>query len=462
MNPAVVCGLVVAAGMFVGAAISYGGGDGDLWWQRQLGEAVLQFHSLPTRLGPATFSAPDARWIPHEWIFATVWAAARRVGAETLFSLGCAGLATLTLVIEAIRPARATPRARAIVVIVTAIALGPSFGLRAQVVGWPFLALVMLALEAGPRRAWLAVPITIAWDNLHGSGLVVPVIILVDGLGKLMQARRAAALVAPLALATACALASLATPFGPAFPRFVVAWSANPATTLIYEWAPASPDKILILAGVVVLAALLVAGECRGARLTPSQRLLALGLFIATMLHIRNLALFSIVVSPWAATALTALLPRRFAAKAYAWRADGGLVVVGACAALGLIAVRASVPPGGNAPAPAVARLAAFATPLRVACEDFSWCSRFAGNARIRVLLDGRTDAYPAAVFADYRKIMAGDALPVFDRWHVDAAIVHADGRLARALHAAGWRLLRRDEPQVYVRPSRTIALEKS
>jgi hypothetical protein len=462
VNPAVVSGLVVAAGIFVAAALSYGGGDGDLWWQRQLGEAILQFHALPTTLGPATFSAPDARWIPHEWVFALVWAAAKRAGAQTVFAVGCAALATLTLVVEMVRPITATPRARAIVLVVTAFALSPSYGLRAQVVGWPCLALVMLALERGPRRAWLVVPITMVWCNLHASGLVVPVIVAVHGLGRLLETRRASALASSLALAAACALASLATPFGPAFPRFVVAWSTNPATGLIYEWLPASPDKILILAGVLVLAALLVAGEIRGARLSWSQRLLALGLFAATMLHIRNLALFSIVTAPWAATALTALLPKRIAAKRYTWRADGGLVAVAICAAVGLIAVRQSLPAGSGAPAPAVAELTALHAPLRVACEDFSWCSRFADDTRVRVLLDGRTDAYPATVFADYRRILDGDALPVFARWQIDAAIVHADSRLARALRAAKWRLLRRDEPQVYVRPSRTVALEKS
>jgi len=462
VNPAVVSGLVLVAGLFVASVIGYGAGDGDLWWQRQLGEAVLRTHALPGTLGLATFSAPDARWIPHEWIFATLWALANRCGADVVFRIGCAGLALLTLVVEALRSRGAPSRARMMMLVIVAIALTPSFGVRAQVLGWPLLALVMLALEAGPRRAWFALPLAIVWYNLHASALIVPGIVLVDGLGRALQGRRLAALISPLALAAACAAASLATPFGLALPRFVVAWSTNSATGLIYEWLPASPDKIFILAGVLILAALLVAGELRGAPLSWPQRLLAVALFIATMLHIRNLGLFCIVAGPWAANALGVLLPREAPGPARRWRADGGLAAAACAGAIALVVLRARLPVAAGEAAPAVRDVMALHGQRRVACEDFSWCSRFAGDPRVRVFLDGRTDAYPAAVFVDYRRILRGDALDVFARWQIDAAVVHAKGPLARALRAAHWQLLRSREPQVFLRPSRAGTADKS
>ena len=209
-----------------------------------------------------------------------------------MFAFGCAAVALLTLVVEAVRSRSSAAWARMLMLVIVAIGLTPSFGLRAQVLGWPLLALVMLALEGGPRRAWFALPLAVVWFNLHASALVVPCVVLVFGVGTALETRRLAALWSPLALAGACALASLATPFGIALPHFILAWSANPATALIFEWLPAAPDKIAILAGVFIVAALLVAGEVRGARLSWAQRLLALGLFAATMLHIRNLGLF--------------------------------------------------------------------------------------------------------------------------------------------------------------------------
>lgn len=42
--------------------------DGDLFWQRQLGEFVLQNHAIPTMLGSDVFSVPGAPWTPHEWL----------------------------------------------------------------------------------------------------------------------------------------------------------------------------------------------------------------------------------------------------------------------------------------------------------------------------------------------------------------------------------------------------------
>jgi hypothetical protein len=452
MKPPVAAGLAIAAAMFATAAIGYGGGDGDLWWQRQLGETVLRTHALPATLGSATFSAPRATWVPHEWLFATLWALAGRAGADAVFRAGCAAVALLTLVAQALRSRNAAGSARMVMLVLVALALTPSFGLRAQVLGWPLLAFIMLALEAGPRRAWFAVPLTVVWFNLHASALVVPCIVGVYGIGRAIEARRAAAFVPYAALAATCAAASLATPFGVALPRFALAWSMNPATALIYEWLPAAPDKVLILAGVFAIATLLVVGELRGAKLDASQRLLAIGLFVATLLHIRNLGLFCVVTGPWVAAALSAIVPRE-AARARTWRADGGPTLLACAAAVALVLVRTRLPIAPDPAGPAVAQVAALRRPVRVACEDFSWCSRFAADPNVRVLLDGRTDAYPKAVFDDYRRMLKGDPLPIFDRWHVDAALVHAKGPLARALHAAGWTALRGGESQVYLRP---------
>lgn len=455
MNPAAVSALALIAAMFAANAIGYGAGDGDLWWQRQLGEAVLRTHTLPHTLGPATFSAPDARWIPHEWLFATLWALANRSGADTVFRIACAAVALLTLVAEALRARRAAPAAQLVVLVLVGIAVTPSFGLRAQILGWPLLALSMLALEAGPRRAWFALPLAIVWYNLHASAVVFPCIVAVYGAGIALETRRLRPALPYAALAAACAAASLATPFGLDLPRFAVHWSSSAATGLIFEWLPAAPDKLLILDGVLAIALLLVLGEVRGARLTWPQRMLAAALFVATMLHIRNLALFSIVAGPWSAAAVATLLPRGLRGALAQWRTSRGVAIVAGCGAMALVVLRLGVPVGAAPADSAADRLRALHAPLRVACEDFSWCSRFAADAGVRVLLDGRTDAYPTAVFDDYRRMLRGDALPVFARWRVDAAVVHANGPLARALRAAGWTLLRSREPQVYVRPAR-------
>jgi hypothetical protein len=328
VNAKLCAALALAAGLFAAAAIAYGSGDGDLFWQRALGEAILRTHTLPTTLGSATFSAPDARWLPHEWLFATLWALANRRDAEPIFRLGCVGLACATMVVSLARARTAATPARMVMIVVGAIALLPSFGLRAQVVAWPLLALAMWALESGRRRAWLVLPLAVIWYNLHASALVVPCIVLVDGLGRTLDARRARPFLEAAALAGACTLASLATPFGPELPRFTLAWSTNPATRIIAEWEPASPGRALAMVGMVVIALLLVVGELRGARLRWSQRLLAAVLFAAALLHLRNLALFCIVAGPWTCAALSQLLPRDVGSRQRQRWSDAGLVAL--------------------------------------------------------------------------------------------------------------------------------------
>ena len=44
-------------------------GDGDLYWQRWLGDLLLRTHQLPDVLGSGTFTAPNAPWVPQEWVF---------------------------------------------------------------------------------------------------------------------------------------------------------------------------------------------------------------------------------------------------------------------------------------------------------------------------------------------------------------------------------------------------------
>jgi hypothetical protein len=452
-------GRILLTSLFIASAFLYHD-NGDLHWQRALGEVILRTHVLPTMLGAATFSAPLAPWLPHEWLFATLWAFAADHGtvAVFFFRIGCAAIGGLTLAITVLRSRGAAPFDLTFVLAAVAVGVLASFGLRAQILAWPLLALLMLALERGGRAAWYAVPITALWFNLHASALVVPLIVIIYGIGHALDTRRIANVVSPLLIATACMLTSLATPFGLALPAFTLRWAISPATKFIAEWQPASISIWPILVGATILAGLLLLGELRGVHLTWSQRLLALALLIAACMHVRNLAFFCIVSGPWAARSMSALLSRP-APPAELPRTRRELAGIALLASLAIVFVAARM----NAEAADrrsdvsqdVATLVARHEPLRVACEDFSWCSRFADDRDIAVLMDGRTDAYPNAVFADYRLLLRGDARPVIDRWHLDAVIAHHDSALAHAMRKAGWTTLRRGEPQVFLHPNR-------
>jgi hypothetical protein len=452
MNAVSRAALLVLLGLLA-ADVSITGLDGDLWWQRALGEFILAHHALPQTLGPATFAAPDSRWLPHEWVFATLWALAARADAATVFRFGCVLVAGAALAIDALRARGAAPAANTIALTLVVVGMLPSFGVRAQIVAWPLLALVLLALETGPRAAWWTIGLAIVWDNLHASGLIVPALVLVYSLGRALTQRRWSIVAWGLALAAATGLASAVTPFGFGYARFAAEWSVNPATSIITEWQPISRSALLMFIGPFALFALILVGELRGARLSWSQRFVGLALFGAALLHTRNIPLFCIAAGPWAAHALSALLPRESAAPARSPRSDAGLLVVAAIGAC-LLAVagdRVTKPPADD-PSAAVARLAASRRALRVACEDFSTCSRFAATPNVRVFIDGRVDGYPASVVADYRRILAGDTARVLERWDVDAVLVQRDSSLARSLRRPHWQRVMGGGTQLYLR----------
>jgi hypothetical protein len=451
-NAMLEAGLLGLLGVFVACAFA-SGTDSDLSWQRALGDYVLRHHALPTTLGAATFTAPDARWLPHEWIFATLWALAERTAFDGVFRVGCVLVAFAALLIDAIRARSASRPALMIVLALVVFGMLPSFGLRAQILGWPLLALLLLALESGPRRAFWAIPIAVVWDNLHASGLVVPVIVLVHGFGGMISRRRSVPHIPTLILATGTALASAATPFGFGYSLFAAAWSMNPATDLVTEWEPISGANLLMFVAAFILFGLVVAGEFRGARLSWPQRLLTLALFAAALLHVRNIALFCIVAGPWAAIALTAMLARESPRTKGTLISDCGLIALGAIGG-SIIAVAGATlsKPYPDDPTSAVARLVARQRDTRVACEDFSWCSRFAETPLIHVFIDGRIDAYPAQVFMDFRRILSGDSGEVVGRWKINAVIARRGGPLARSLQPPRWQRIVGGTTQLFIR----------
>lgn len=452
LNAMVAAGLLTLLGLLAAEAF-VPAVDGALDWQRALGDRVLQQHALPTTLGAATFTAPDARWIPHEWIFATLWALAARPNLEALFRIGCAVVAFCAVLIDAYRGRAAAPRSNLIALVLVTMAIFPAFGLRAQILGWPLLALVLLALESGPSRSWLVIPIAVIWDNLHASGLIVPAVVFIYGVGRVVTERRREALFSTLLLAAGTALASAATPFGFAYLAFAAAWSINPATSLVSEWQPISVATLPIFIAPLLVVGILVAGECRGARLSWSQRLLSLALFGSALMHVRNIPLFCITVGPWAALALSVILPREAAPAARMSRSDRGLIGLAAASTifLAFAGARMSNSYPDNV-SPAVAELVARHRETRVVCEDSSWCSRFAGTPQIRVFIDGRIDAYPARVFADFRQMVSGDSAPVLAHWKVDAVLARANSALARSLPPTDWQRVDGGATQLFLR----------
>lgn len=442
----------VFAARFFATAIAYPAGDGDLAWQRWLGAIVARTHAIPRSLGDETFSASGAPWLPQEWLFSALAFVARDGLAWDLFAgavaLGAAG----ALALAAYRAERlgASPRAIALCTAFAGIALYESFGVRAQVVAWPLVALYLVLLDVEGPLAYAALAVAAVWSNLHASAMLAPVLAATVAAGAAFEARGFDARARRLTTLAICSIAAICcNPFGWHLPQYAIGLFGNPIKSYISEWKVTDLDDTSFAFGALplLLGAMLLCGGGRGR--TRASDLLVLAAFAFLVLGAaRNVPLFALIAAPLVARSLTRAVPL-FAPEApaaptkLARRAAFALPVASlAIAALvGVQLVRHAPPETGLADAPLQA-LERTAGAHRLFCADFAWCGLAVGMPNVRVFLDGRADPYPRAVWDDFVTVArVGTAWRrTLDRRGVDAVIVSRDAALDQALaEAPGW-----------------------
>ena len=446
----------LVVGWFAALALRLPRGDGDLLWQRWLGERVLHDGAIPRALGPETFAADGAPWTPHEWLFSTAFAWTSAHGAGWAVPLSCAlafGVVLAAVVLRA-RARGVSDAGASAAVLLCAFAALQSFGARAQVLGWACLAVTVWLLEIEGPAAWAAVPLTVVWANLHASAFLAPALAALFALAALMRERRwTRAVTRSTALACACGAATLATPFGFDLARYAAALVTSPIRASISEWGATGIGSPAFAAGALPLVLLLA---LFGARTRVRDRLVALAFAVLLFGAVRNVPVFAIVAAPIALAAI----PRRpvpaLASPAVAWAT---LVAIVACgAAVGGATWQYAPAAGDGLPlGPARALLAEARTPPRVFCEDFSWCSIFLDEPA-RFFMDGRCDPYPARVWREYRAVIDGNRrwASVLDGERIDAVLVRRNGALGSLLaeRSGTWRRVASDRvAELYVRP---------
>ncbi len=444
----------VFAGALAGAAIHARPIDGDYDWQRWLGALILRTGRIPAALHNETFSAAGAAWTPHEWAFSILAAIAGTGAGFSLIALG-SGLcviATLVLVAKRAHRRHASPVATAAVTAMCGIALLESFGVRAQVIGWPLLALVLLLLDTDDGRAWYAVPVVALWSNVHASALLAPAFAGLTAVGAILDGDRYTAR-SRIALTFALLAATCINPFGWNLATYALNVMHNPMRAAIIEWQPTSFIDPSFSFGALPLAVACAFAGRRFARHTSDGLTLLASLWLMLSAG-RNIGPFAIVAAPLAAPILDRFLerfrtendqvldePRRYR------------VLVTACVAIGVALVPALLflPSRASAyfaPRGALAALDRTPGSHQLFCENFAWCSVALGSQRTRVFLDGRADPYPAHVWSDYLTIV--NRKPgwrvVLVRDRINAIMARRNRPLATALSSdRAWRPLYRD-----------------
>ncbi len=471
--------IAIFAARFLVTAIAFPQVDGDVSWQRWLGTTILQNGAIPRTLGSETFSAAGAPWLPQEWLFSIGIALAHGNLGWAIFAGLAAACAVVALVLSAMRAVRRGASARAVAVCSAAagIALFESFGVRAQVVAWPFIVGFLFVLETDGPAAWLALLVAALWSNLHASAALAPALGILVTAGAWLDARSVTPRVRRLGAISLLSLGAIClNPFGWHLPVYAFSLVGSSLVHNISEWRPTGLDDVSFRYGALPLLVLvLIFGSAMRVGKARWEDLLVVAAFFWLMLSAgRNIAIFSLIALPGASVALTAAVKwfgtdaesDGLTTTALNRRIERMLIPafgLGLAAFVGFMLVRAEKNHTQWLPNPAVEALARAPGTQRVLCTDFSWCGLLVGDPHTRVFLDGRADPYPQRVWDDYISIVRLD--PVWraqlDAYHVDAIIALRDEPLDQALRAvSGWHsvYVAGDRYRVWLRnPARVV-----
>lgn len=447
--------LMLAAVRFLTTAIAFPPLDGDLEWQRRLGQTILHDGAIPRRIGSEAFSAPFSAWVPQEWLFGIGVAVLPPALFATL-AAACA-VGAVYFVVRRCELRAAAPRVTLVCTLLATFALMSSFGVRAQVVGWLFASATVYVLERRGRSVWLAIPLAAIWSNLHASAMLAPILCGAYALSRLIDEpalRRTPWRDAPLVAGAGAAICL--NPFGFHLPLYALSLFTSPIRKYIDEWGPTDLTVTSFALGSLPLLAILLVCGVRSSRRSFDIMLTAMfGWLMLT--SARNIALFAIVLAPVAADTLCRRLresdlrrildpapaTHRFEARLF----PAVMIAVAAALTFQLFALRAGL--DASDPRPALATLERTTRPHRLFCADFAVCSYALGRADIGVFLDGRADPFPPRVWEDFGAIIrpAAEWRGRLDAYAVDAVLVEPDAPLDQAIAlAGGWHERYRDK----------------
>jgi hypothetical protein len=446
--------LAVLAVRFVLTALAFPPGDGDLIWQQALGDQILRDGHIPRSLGAETFTASGSPWTPQEWLFGIGVALSAEHGAWLLFAAGAAAAAIGTLILTAQRAVArgASALSTATVTALAAVCLFESFGVRAQVVAWPFLAATLLLLEVEGPIAYLVIPLAALWSNLHASAMLAPVFVTLVALGAFLDDGGFSARVRRLAaIGAGSAVAICLNPFGIGLPLYALTLFESPIKAFIDEWKVTDIADPSFCFGAVPLVLAAIAADRRLRMPWRDRFVLAAGIFLL-FTAARNIAIFGIIAAPFAAMGIDrtiALLPRRADRELSPQQVKIADRVIPAfsfvlAAAVGVMLWNnQEARRDDHLPTAALAVLGTLPGEHHLFCLDFAWCSPSAQAPRTRVFLDGRADPFPYDVWRDYATI--SDLGPAFreriEARGVDAIVTTRGAVLDAALHALPeWR----------------------
>jgi hypothetical protein len=404
---------------------------------------VLHAHQLPAHLGNETFTAPGAHWVPQEWAFSVAVAWLTSAKHFAILAILTTAAAVGALVLTAYRAQRrgSSTVATALVTAFTGFAMLQAFGVRAQIFGWLFLAIVLLLLDIESDWTFVIIPVIALWANMHASALIAPVFVGAWALGTWIEERAWTPRVERnFVIAAGSVLAVSLTPLLWNLPLYALNLETSAIRSAIAEWQP--PD--LTFSGFAFGLLPLLALCCYFGIAAPRERwrdgmLFAVAALISGI-AVRHVPLAALVIAPMAAQRLSSALPSHARINTIMEEQfSETLVFVSSALVCGIIVLNlAHVPQisGVTLPRTALASLANIPGTHNLYCEDFAWCSLALQERNVRTFLDGRCDPFPAAVWKDYLSVqhVTPQWARVLEHWNVDSVLVDKNNSLAQAI----------------------------
>jgi hypothetical protein len=430
----IVVAIAAVCAYLAGGSIAHPFVDGDLYWQRWLGESVLSSGHIPSALGNEVFTAQGAPWVAQEWLSSMLVAVLFRTHAIWLLAVLTGVTYFAALAVCAFRAKRngATVNGTLLMLVAGVICIVPSFVLRAQIWVLPLFAALLLTLDFDDVRSWWSIAPIVLWANLHASAVLAIPVVWLDALTKPAAWRSRV----PLCIAAAAAL--FCTPLGWRLLQYAL--EAHPSRQYIYEWSPIARFDVQIVAGFIPLLALSLYAGIRQWRTRLRDVVLVAVLAVYAIVHQRNIPFFAIAAMPLAALAIGGAAGWARAAQtrtATILAAAAALVLLPLCAWAGY-AVSSSQPPIFTPPDGSLAALRTQSGPHRLLCTNYGWCAAFLGEPGVRIFIDGRADPFPADVWQAYLTIIRGE--PgwdlALDRYEVNAVLARRGGPLDARLQA--------------------------
>jgi hypothetical protein len=438
----------------------------DLAYQVRAGDIMWRTHAV-LRTDVFTFTVPGAPWLNQQWGAQLLLSAVHRAGGWNAIALLHAGLTSVAFafLFFACRRRGAASRAAALLCLAGFWVARQNLAMRPQLIG-VLLFSVSLWIVAGrrahPRAMWILPALVRRWVNVHGSFVLVPILLGLAWLEDRDAAPTAARL--DVAVGAACLVAACVNPFGLRVWSYAVGIGTNSTIAgTVTEWAP---PTIREYSGVVFFAsALIVAGYLIRRRepvTLPTLCWLA-SFFVLALPALRGVVWWGLVFP----VVIAGLLARKPEADAERGSPIMNIVLIAGIAATAIVLLpmwRSPSPTGSpptltQAPASLVEATDGELAPgsrLFVSQIYASWFEYALPS--MPVFVDSRIELFPTSLWDRY--LAVGGAREgwqaVLDRWDVDAVVVDPDQDEQLLAHIGddpGWRLAYQDDSgSVFVR----------